>query len=673
MEYDAAGQMNSVANLQENDDVISRFTYLYDAAGNRTQEAREDGTLRVWKYDLTGQLVSEQRTAGGSWENLTADQWGGMSVSGCGMLPATSGAGPITTYVYDPVGNRLVLNADGELTTSTYDAANRLIASEEINGITTYTFDASGNQRTVETPDNEITTYSWSYENQLIQIEEPEDVITTNLYAPINRKADELRIIKETDAGIVNFLYDDQNIIQEIDDTSTIEAEYTLNPQPYGDLISQRRDDESTFYHFDALGSTQSLTDESATVDNEYTYGAFGKILAQSGSVENPFTWVGELGYYQEENGRSLLRQRWYEEQVNRFLSQDPIKDDPENLYRYVANSPLLAVDPSGLSGASKLAILIRRALCEGTEQAIKKSVREELRNDFYKRIGAHISEAGLRDLVQLHHIVPQAMFGKSYPDISKFLEDIGALKHSSSNITILPTPKAATEGYDIGSAALHSGGHLKSYYEEVVRSLNEIMDRYKTSTCRKGADTEAAKELARSEVRALQASLRSKLQSGEIKLQAYDTPESRRNLATGIMGLFIFAGMSPDEAEAAAMDFIENEVNNNAYYRQKNIFVRYGTVGYYARNSDSSIARWSAFAVDFFNPVEDVMFFTDLAEDAISGTVSVVRNFNDLLTGVSNDIRNSLNTIRTNPNAKFNLERQLLFEAGCPALYEGK
>ena len=34
-------------------DVISRFTYLYDPAGNRIAEAREDGDLRVFVYDPT--------------------------------------------------------------------------------------------------------------------------------------------------------------------------------------------------------------------------------------------------------------------------------------------------------------------------------------------------------------------------------------------------------------------------------------------------------------------------------------------------------------------------------------------------------------------------------------------------------------------------------------------
>ena len=64
--------------------MISRFTYLYDPAGNRTAEAREDGDLRVFVYDPTNQLISELRTDGDSWSDLTADQWGNMGTSGWG-------------------------------------------------------------------------------------------------------------------------------------------------------------------------------------------------------------------------------------------------------------------------------------------------------------------------------------------------------------------------------------------------------------------------------------------------------------------------------------------------------------------------------------------------------------------------------------------------------------
>ena len=322
--YDAAGQILSVSNLEKTGDVISRFTYLYDPAGNRTSETREDGAHKLWTYDSTSQLISEE----------IADDVGTSR----------------TTYVYDLLGNRLVLNVDGELTTSTYDAANRLQTAEEINGITTYTFDANGNQRSVETPSGDITTYSWSYENQLIQIEEPDDVITTQVYAPINRKADELRIIKETDAGITNFIWDDQNIIREVDELNSVDAEYTLNPQPYGNLVSQRREAESTFYNYDALGSTESLTDQAGTKTDEYTYSAFGKITSQSGSTENPYGWVGELGYYREPDGRIVIRQRDYTVQENRFRSEDPLKPASEggSPYRYANNNPITVTDPSG-------------------------------------------------------------------------------------------------------------------------------------------------------------------------------------------------------------------------------------------------------------------------------------------------------------------------------------
>lgn len=193
--------------------------------------------------------------------------------------------------------------------------------------------------------------WSWPFENQLIQIEAPDDVATTQTYAPATRNSDELRFSKETDTGITNFTWDNQNIIQEVDELNSVDAEYTLNPQPYGNLVSQRREAESTFYNYDALGSTESLTDESATKTDEYAYGAFGKILEQTGSTENPFGWVGELGYYREPDGRYDLRAREYEEAIARFLSEDPLRFDAgdENLYRYVRNNPTNAVDPSGL------------------------------------------------------------------------------------------------------------------------------------------------------------------------------------------------------------------------------------------------------------------------------------------------------------------------------------
>jgi hypothetical protein len=88
---------------------------------------------------------------------------------------------------------------------------------------------------------------------------------------------------------------------------------------------------------------------------------------------------------------------------------------------------------------------------------------------------------------------------------------------------------------------------------------------------------------------------------------------------------------------------------------------------GYYTRDSDSSVAGWAAFAVDFFNPVEDVIFVTDLAEDAIGVGMRAAETVEEFAGEVAEDVRQSAITIKTNPNAKINLERQLL--KGGPAL----
>ena len=366
-------------------------------------------------------------------------------------------------------------------------------------------------------------------------------------------------------------------------------------------------------------------------------------------------------------SGRPVIADR---ESARRLKSLPPAFAEWINLTRYVSNNPVNDVDPSGLSGISKLGTLIRRAIREASKDAIKRGIRDELRNQFYMRMGKHLADEGISDIVRMHHLIAQKFFGESAPKISRFLEDIGILEHSAKNITTLPNREALRQGFDVGEAALHEGGHLAKYFDDVKVALLEIMDTHTAALAKAGKNLraiEGAKETAQKAVRQLQSDLRKKLQSGEIKLQAYDTPETRRNLITGIVVVFVAAGLTTEEAEAATMDFVENQIENESYYREKNVYVRYGTAGYYTHDSDSGVAGWAAFAVDFFNPVEDVVFVTDLAEDAIRSGIRAVESVEKLAGDVAGDIGQSAKTIQTNPNAKINLERQLLM--GGPAL----
>ena len=82
-------------------------------------------------------------------------------------------------------------------------------------------------------------------------------------------------------------------------------------------------------------------------VTDEYTFRAFGETAAETGSTENPWRWIGRQGYYHDgETGRYTLRQRTYDAGTGRFLSEDPIRDDEENLYRTATRATTRSTRP---------------------------------------------------------------------------------------------------------------------------------------------------------------------------------------------------------------------------------------------------------------------------------------------------------------------------------------
>lgn len=150
-----------------------------------------------------------------------------------------------------------------------------------------------------------------------------------------------------------HFLWDpvEDNIVKEIDDSGTPVADYTTEPYLYGDLISQHRDSQSSFYHYDGQGSTTSLTDSTGTVTDTYAYSAFGEVTGHSGSTANPFQWHGEQNYYWCEGiGDFLIRRRSYDPKDGRWLAFEPLFGvDGPNGYLYALASPITYNDPTGL------------------------------------------------------------------------------------------------------------------------------------------------------------------------------------------------------------------------------------------------------------------------------------------------------------------------------------
>jgi len=127
------------------------------------------------------------------------------------------------------------------------------------------------------------------------------------------------------------------------DDSGIILGVYT-----YGnDLVKMRRDSTDSYYLYDGLGSVRQVTNSSKDVTDSYIYEAFGALVASTGSTENTRKFTGED--YDATSSLLYLRARYYDPDVGRFISRDPIGViGGINLYGYCGNNPVNWVDPDG-------------------------------------------------------------------------------------------------------------------------------------------------------------------------------------------------------------------------------------------------------------------------------------------------------------------------------------
>lgn len=142
------------------------------------------------------------------------------------------------------------------------------------------------------------------------------------------------------------------SILDETDGAGNVLESYTNEPSLYGPLISQRRAGETRYFHFDALGSTRELTDDTENVTDTFTYDAWGSEVQHGGTSETPFRWVGRWGYLSaaSDNGLVGVRYRMLDSDVARWSSKDPlIASVPQPAYIYAMNSPAVHSDPLGL------------------------------------------------------------------------------------------------------------------------------------------------------------------------------------------------------------------------------------------------------------------------------------------------------------------------------------
>src|SRR5690606_18025654 len=134
--------------------------------------------------------------------------------------------------------------------------------------------------------------------------------------------------------------------------TRALAAESTINSQPSTRIL---------FSHTDHLGGGNILTDSSGDQVQTLDYFPFGSIRVdeQYQNFDETKKFTGHE--FDDESGFYYAQARYYDSEIGRFVSGDPLQWRPQelmkkfqqlpqalNYYSYVGNNPIALIDPSG-------------------------------------------------------------------------------------------------------------------------------------------------------------------------------------------------------------------------------------------------------------------------------------------------------------------------------------
>jgi len=315
--YNARNQLTALATTDSTGQVAVAYTYDLHPTGRRLGSIEHSGRTTQYTLDAAYRLLRE---------TITDPVNGNYSAE----------------YQYDRVGNRTQSILDGVQTAYTYDANDRLLQA----GGERYTYDANGNTLRVEI-DSDLTTYQYDDRNRMVASSSTAvGVTTTSTY---NYDLDGNRIAQTVDGETTEYIIDrNRDFAQVIREFSAgRDIHYT-----YGDdLIGQQSAAGAFYYHYDGLGSTRALTDDTETVTDTYDYEAFGDLLNRTGFTDNNYLYTSEQ--YDPNLDQYYLRARYYNQGIGRFTQMDTfqgVASDPITLHKYLYASadPVNNIDPSG-------------------------------------------------------------------------------------------------------------------------------------------------------------------------------------------------------------------------------------------------------------------------------------------------------------------------------------
>jgi RHS repeat-associated protein len=361
--YDATNQVTEITDRNSNShrSPLSELDYTYDEVGNRSSttqafnadgKGRDENTKDTYSYDATYQVTGADYAApvagaGGPSKDGDDNDRGDHGNSATSTSNLNSNPPQSVRFVYDAVGNRVQVTADGQITRYTANNLNQYTQVGEFKP----TYDRNGNLAGMGQ-----WLYTYDALNRLVSASDGQTTARF-FYDAKNRCV--ARSYRATSTSTVNLnlnYYDNWNLIEERDASGKQLARY-IHGRQVDEIVAMVNQHGVYYPHRDVQGNVTFLTDVSGNLVERYKYTVEGQVtitdakgqeLVRS-AVGNRWMytgreWLAEVGLYD-------YRNRVYSAQLGRFLQTDPIRlaAGDVNIYRYCSNNVINGTDPLGL------------------------------------------------------------------------------------------------------------------------------------------------------------------------------------------------------------------------------------------------------------------------------------------------------------------------------------